>query len=255
MSLKSASTEWFIDFAEAGEFDPWYAEPTDEDVVKQEVDFLIEHLKVKPNALLLDVPCGKGQHARALASRGYKVTGIDISARYLDEAKARCLKDESGAMVQFIQGDMRSLPRNCLYDGGYCLGDSFGYFGFDESEAFLEAISAVLKPDSRLIIDSASVAEVLIPNLKKFELKRSGERTIEIFRQYHAQSSCVESTYRLDGGREGDYKKSLQWVFSTGELTRMLGQKGFNVEAAYKSLDGEDFEFGAARLIIVARKV
>ena len=46
----------------------------------QEVDFLPDELHLPPGGSVLDVWCGTGRHAVALAKRGYAVTGLDLSA-------------------------------------------------------------------------------------------------------------------------------------------------------------------------------
>jgi 2-polyprenyl-3-methyl-5-hydroxy-6-metoxy-1,4-benzoquinol methylase len=42
---------------------------------EMEVECLIRLLGISTSELILDVPCGSGRHAKALARRGFKVTG------------------------------------------------------------------------------------------------------------------------------------------------------------------------------------
>ena len=44
--------------------------------IKNEVDFLIDQLKLQGNEKILDLACGYGRHSLELARRGYDVTGI-----------------------------------------------------------------------------------------------------------------------------------------------------------------------------------
>ena len=46
---------------------------------EQEVDFLVELLGLEPGMRVLDVGCGPGRPALALARRGISVLGVDIS--------------------------------------------------------------------------------------------------------------------------------------------------------------------------------
>ena len=52
----------------------------------REVEFLVEVLGLPAGAAILDVGCGTGRHAVELARRGYRVTGLDLSAGMLAEA-------------------------------------------------------------------------------------------------------------------------------------------------------------------------
>ncbi len=46
---------------------------------KAEADFVLKVLNLPAEAKILDLPCGTGRHAVQFATRGYSVTGIDIS--------------------------------------------------------------------------------------------------------------------------------------------------------------------------------
>lgn len=49
----------------------------------REVEFLIEELQLPAGSSILDVGCGTGRHAVALAKYGYAVTGIDLLGEML----------------------------------------------------------------------------------------------------------------------------------------------------------------------------
>lgn len=57
---------------------------------KNEVDFLIDQLKLQGNEKILDLACGYGRHSLELARRGYDVTGIDITSEYIVEILSDC---------------------------------------------------------------------------------------------------------------------------------------------------------------------
>lgn len=52
----------------------------------RQVNFLIDKLELKGNEKILDLACGFGRHSLELARRGYDVTGVDITPKYIEYA-------------------------------------------------------------------------------------------------------------------------------------------------------------------------
>jgi len=75
----------------------------------QEVAFLVEVLGLQPGMRVLDVGCGPGRHARALAERGIEVVGLDVSAAFVLLAA-----EAAPAGLTVVRADARRLP---LADG------------------------------------------------------------------------------------------------------------------------------------------
>ena len=87
--MQNSDTPWFGE--EAGFFGPGYLVAY-EDILpvertQQEAAFLEKALALQPGAKILDMPCGHGRHAVALAKRGYSVTGVDLNNFFLQKAK------------------------------------------------------------------------------------------------------------------------------------------------------------------------
>ncbi len=57
---------------------------------------------------VLDVGCGPGFHLEALAERGARATGVDLSGRMIDAARRRL--GRAGLAGTLLQGDAHSLP-------------------------------------------------------------------------------------------------------------------------------------------------
>ena len=72
---------------------------------EQEVAYLVDVLGLGPGSRVLDVGCGPGRHAYALAARGIDVVGVDISERFIALAAAG-----SSPHASFARGDARTLP-------------------------------------------------------------------------------------------------------------------------------------------------
>ena len=72
---------------------------------------LAEALKIGPDSSVLDIGCGKGTGAVFLAQKtGCRVTGVDLSADLIEEAKALAGRKGLGDRVQFRVGNALKLP-------------------------------------------------------------------------------------------------------------------------------------------------
>lgn len=83
-----------------------YAEE-DTRLAVEQVDDLVKMLDIAPGASILDVCCGYGRHAIELARRGYRVTGIDLAPKQIEEAKSRA--SESGIKIE----SCTATPERC----------------------------------------------------------------------------------------------------------------------------------------------
>lgn len=92
---------------------------------EQEVAFLVDHLRLEHGTKLLDVGCGPGRHAHALARRGLEVVGIDISQRFVELASR-----DSPDGARFERADARRLAFDAEFDVAIslCQG-AFGLVG------------------------------------------------------------------------------------------------------------------------------
>ena len=73
----------------------------------READIVLGRSRTKPGARILDLGCGVGRIALILAARGFDVVGLDYSAPYLREAKAKAKTLGLAERVRFVRGDMR----------------------------------------------------------------------------------------------------------------------------------------------------
>jgi SAM-dependent methyltransferase len=91
----------------------------------QEVGFLVEELGLASGMRVLDVGCGPGRHAHALARSGIEVVGVDISERFIELAHR-----EAPPGATFVRGDARALGYDAEFDAviSLCQG-AFGLCG------------------------------------------------------------------------------------------------------------------------------
>src|SRR5689334_4707051 len=95
----------------------------------------------------LDLACGPGRHAVALAQRGFGVTGVDRSDFLLGHARERAR--QAGQAIEWVREDMRAFVRPERYALAICLFTSFGFFREDaDNRTVLSNVAASLRPGS-----------------------------------------------------------------------------------------------------------
>lgn len=209
-------------------------------------------LDVPPGAALLDVPCGDGRLALALARAGCAVTGVDVAPAEVE--RARRAAGAEGLEARFAVGDLRALPVDGPFDAALSWGNSFGYLTPEGSAASLAELHRVLRPGGRLALESLTVAESYLsgdlPPHTEHEfggIRMAGEH------RYDTLESRMESDLvftAADGTVE--HARAAHRVHTSGEVVRMLRAAGF----AHVELRGGDgtvpYAVGSPRLIAVA---
>lgn len=129
-----------------------------------EVDFLLEELALPDGSHILDVGCGTGRHSVELAKRGYKVTGVDLSAGMLAEAEKAA--SEAGVSVELIRCDATRYVPGRQFDAVLCLCEgAFGLLGAGEDPiehdlAIWRLFSSALKPGGKLIMNALNASRM-----------------------------------------------------------------------------------------------
>ena len=241
--------DWYLDFFKGLVVDLW-EQAVSVEQTRLEVDFALGELRVQPGARLLDVPCGLGRHAIELADRGFRVTGVDVSADCL--VRGRKSAASRNVAVDWVQSEMREFPMGEPFDGAICLGNSLGYFDRDGTEAFLHRLAQSLRPEADFILETAAVAESMLPNLKPQSEFTFGDLTVVDAHDYDPLHSCMQSTMSLTRDGQTTIHTDWQFVFTLAELNRMLTAAGFQVRHLYSTLDKEPYRLGSPNLYLVA---
>lgn len=119
---------WFEDIAD--HVGPAYLRYSFTMGTEQEVGFLVDLLGLEPGMRVLDVGCGPGRHALALARRGIAVLGVDISERFIEVAIEVADREGLSDLARFERADARALVGDPRFDRS--LGDTDGAgLGFD----------------------------------------------------------------------------------------------------------------------------
>jgi demethylmenaquinone methyltransferase/2-methoxy-6-polyprenyl-1,4-benzoquinol methylase len=111
---------------------------------------LIRLAAIRPGELALDVCCGTGDVAFALAASGATVTGFDFSEPMLAVARNRARSVAPGASPVFQQGDALNLPfADASFD---VVTISYGLRNLADFDRGVRELARVLRPGGRLLV-------------------------------------------------------------------------------------------------------
>lgn len=209
-------------------------------------------------ASVLDTCCGPGRHSIELASRGYRVTGVDITEAYLDAARESAAG--LGLHLEFLRADIRSFVRPAAFDLALNLYTSFGYFAKPEEDlAALRNIRRSLKPGGALVLETNG--------------KETAARDFKRGERFERCGWSVRTEYAVVGAWEGLRNR---WIlsrpdrrdpakvervdrsfvlrlYSASELRSALLEAGFASAQFFGSLEGGPYDQRARSLLAVAR--
>jgi 2-polyprenyl-3-methyl-5-hydroxy-6-metoxy-1,4-benzoquinol methylase len=157
---------------------------------------------------VLDLGCGEGWLARALADRGIRTTGIDVVPELIVQAVSQTGSIERASRPEFLLQDYSSIANRRWaggpFDAAVC---NFSLLGADSVDSLIAALPFYLARPGRLIIQTL-----------------------------HPVAACGDQPY-VDGWRAGnwsgfssDFHDPAPWYFRTVESWQStLTQSGFEI--------------------------
>lgn len=232
---------WYRDFFRGVVVESWVKMVPSEQT-RAEVEFLTRTLDLSPGKRLLDCPCGSGRHAIPFAESGVRVTAADISDEFLDIAKREAVA--RSLAIDVATCDMSETLPEGPFDAAVCLGNAFGYFNAAATRRYLGLLADRILPGGRFAFDSGALAECLLPNLEdvlEFEIDGLAMRFENRYEPIHSRLD-VSCTFTRDD--VVDRRSFSYFVFTIGEVRRMLEDAGFATVALHGSSRGEPFRLG-----------
>jgi len=217
-----------------------------------EIDFLLDVLELAPGATVLDVGCGTGRHVIELARRGYRVTGIDLSAQMLLQAMGKALAAKVD--VEWVHADAALYVAREPFDAVVCLcGSAFTMADIaadpgTHDRAILANIHASLRPDGSFVLTT--------PNGYRRIREVSDEDIAAGLFDPATMVQLREDDFTI-GGAQGRmrYKERL---YTLPELIGLLESSGFSVDHAWGGTAGRwgrrALELDEIEMMVVAHR-
>jgi SAM-dependent methyltransferase len=221
-------------------------------VASEEVDQALRLTRPKGKKVL-DLCCGPGRCAIALAVRRFDVTGVDRTKYLLDKARARARK--AGVKVEWVQQDMRDFIRPNFFDLILNMFTSFGFFEDKRHDmVVLRNIFESLRPGGICLIDVMGKERLSrIFQATTSNVLPDGARLVQRHEVIDDWTRIRNEWIFIRKGRTKSYHFDIT-VYSGQELMDRLEQAGFSDVKLYGSLNADIYDLDARRLIAVARK-
>ncbi len=222
----------------------------DLDSARREVAWLLDGPLAGARGAVLDLCCGFGRHSLALAERGRRVFGMDLSFDLL-----RAAGELPGGRAQLggrlVRADMRRLPyRTASFGAVVNLFTSFGYLGEGGDGAVLDEVARVLAPGGVFVLDTlhpAAVRASLVP-----ESREERDGIVLAARRALADGGrrvTKEVHLTLADGAVRRWREDVR-MYEPEELDALLAARGLAVSARYGDLAGGPFEGRSMRQVV-----
>jgi SAM-dependent methyltransferase len=206
---------------------------------------------------ILDLGCGTGLLAAALATNGADVFGVDRAGAMLDVARSR----DGGSRVRWVEGDARSVRLDRRFDLVVLTGHAFQVFLTPEDRAaVLRTIASHLLPAGRFVFDARNpVAEEWrewTPERSRRILRhpRHGEVAVwnDVTFDARIAVAAYETHYRIADGLTLSSRSRIAFP-SRDEVADAIGKAGLAVEKWLGDWFGAPWNSAAPEIIPIGR--
>jgi SAM-dependent methyltransferase len=201
---------------------------------------------------VLDAACGTGQHAAALAKKGYRVSGADLSAPMIELAGRH-------AAAEGVELDLRAVGFGGLapafsvgaFDAVLCLGNSLPHaLGPSDLQAAILDFAACLRPGGLLLIQNRNFDAVMKNQQRWIEPQpyrdEKEEYLFQRFYDFEANGLIRFNIVTLKRPLGGEWTSSTASTFLAPQLSadlhQLLKRSGFNKIETFGSMAGEPFD-------------
>jgi D-alanine-D-alanine ligase len=231
-----------------------------EELTRQEVDFIEKTLNLQKTSPILDLCGGQGRHSLELSKRGYKsVTVLDYSQYLIDLGCEKATKENLNTI--FIRQDARKtgLPSE-KFRYIVIMASSFGYFSDDEeNKKILREVYRLLMRGGTLLLDLPD-RDYCIQNFKPFST-HSLDHDIIINRERELKHDIICSREIVRSEKNGCIRDATYCIrlYSLEKITSLLHSEGFSSVSCRKDFmnreTGGDYGCMTNRMVVTASKI
>jgi SAM-dependent methyltransferase len=208
---------------------------------------------------VLELGCGTGRIAIALAQQGFRMAGLDNSAAMLGEARKKSAA--AGVELELFETDMRAFDLGKTFSLIILPNNALGHLlALHDFEACLASVKQHLAPGGKFVVD------FFVPKMELL-LDRPGERfpfseyddpdgrgRIVVTESYvyetDTQIKRVTTHYAIPGEKEIEGELVIRMYFPQ-ELDALFKYNGFSIDAKYGTYDETPFDSSSEKQLVV----
>ena len=135
------------------------------------------------------------------------------------------------------------------------MGNSLNFFDAGNTSKLLRYWAEAMGPGSHLLINSWSLAEIVIPQFVEKSEAVQGDLKIVSFSKYLFHPTRVETeTQMIDAAGGIETKTAIDYIFSVNEIELLLKEAGFLLQEVYSIPGRKKFTLGEPLAYIVATR-
>lgn len=251
--MESNGSDWYKRIWNLDIMDLSWVEET-----RQQVDFLVDKLKLEGDEKILDLACGYGRHSVELAARGFCVVGVDITKDYIDFAKQAAHQKNIDA--HFIHSDIRDISFVNEFDVVINMGD--GAIGYLENDAenlkIFDVIAKALKPKGKHFMDimNADYAKHHFP----CQLWDAGEKCLTLSRfEWNEETNTM--MYGQEDYLYGEILKKPNMdkgnptrLYNLDEIKEIMNERGLVLRDSFADFTGKKASKDNIQLMVYSQR-
>lgn len=219
----------------------------------KEIEFIIPYFHLTNSSSVLDLMCGYGRHAIALARQNIHVTAIDNLPEYITEINETAAAEK--LPLKASQENIMSFQPHGSFDLAICMGNSLNFFLKHDCIQLLTTIANSLTSNGHLLINSWSLTEIAIKQFVEKSWNEINGLKFLADSKYLFQPTRIETdTIMISTSGEEEHKKAIDYLFSVAEFEEILNQSGFNLVEIFSIPGKKHFAMGDPRAYIIAQK-
>ena len=226
---------------------------------QNDIAFYLAQAEAAPGPLL-EIGCGTGRVTIPLAAAGVDITGLDVSASMLDEARRKA--ESQGLRINWIDADGRGFDLGRRFALIIMPFNTLQFFRNTAALAQLfRCVKSHLGDEGKFVFDvfNPQVSFLAADPSARYERARyldprgGGEVVLEETREYIAERQIVRSTRYYQVGEKRDCSVSSLELrcFFPCELDLILEHFGFRLEAKYGDFDNSPLSSRSPKQICV----